>query len=177
MQYPEMLLPNDKEVINLPSGIKVQIPKTKPLFELWSGEAISDSYGNKTVLNFNNEPAFAELVILGSFLNDGWQGVWVDTFRRKYRTTCHPLNAVTLPTSQQEFLQSIFQRAGSRNGCWDVFCWKEETQVFAESKRFKHDSIRDTQSQWLEAALDRGLSNASFLVVEWSIKKPEWKAG
>ena len=177
MRYPEILIPNDKEVISLPSGREVEIPKTQPLFELWSGEPISDRYGNKAVLSFNNEPAFAELVILGAFLNDGWQGVWVDTFRRKYRTSCQPLNAVTLPSEQQEFLHSVFQGAGSRNGCWDVFCWKEETRLFAESKRHKHDSIRDTQRKWLEAALDLGLSSASFLVVEWSIKTTELKAG
>lgn len=161
----------------LPSGREVEILKTKPLFELWSGEPISDGYGNKTVLNFNNEPAFAELAILGAFRNEGWQGVWVDTFRRKYRTSCHPLNAVTLPSEQEEFLQSIFQRAGSRDGYWDVFCWKEETRLFAESKRQKHDRIRDTQREWLEAALDSGLSSASFLVVEWSIKHTKLEAG
>ena len=170
MHYPTLLIPNDTEVISLPSGIEVAIPKTQPLFASLSGEQINDNYGNKAVLNFNNEPAFAELVILRAFLNDGWQGVWVDTFRRKFRTSCNPLNAVTLPPKQQDFLDGIIERAGSRNGCWDVFCWKEDTRIFAESKRYKRDRIRDTQRKWLQASLDVGLSNTSFLVVEWSIK-------
>jgi hypothetical protein len=52
MYYPELLIPHDKEVISLPSGRDVEIPKTKPFFEGWSGEPISDRYGNKGVISF-----------------------------------------------------------------------------------------------------------------------------
>ena len=169
MHYPEILTPTDTEVISLPSGREVQIPKTSPLFNIWSGESIGDRYGGKPLLSFNGQPAFAELVILGTLLSAGWQGVWVDTYRHKYRTSYYPLNEIVLPSGPQELLNRIYQRASSRNGCWDVFCWKEETYLFAESKRHRRDSIRDTQRKWLEAALEDGLPITSFLIVEWSM--------
>lgn len=169
MQYEEILTATDKEVISLPSGKDVEIPKARPVFDRWTGEPISDTYGNKAVLSVNNQPAFAELVILRTLMNDGWNGVWVDTFRHKYRTSCSPLNEVMLPVEKQELLDNIYYQAGLHSGCWDVFCWKNNSYLFAESKRYKHDKIRDTQRQWLEAALGLGLPTASFLVVEWSI--------
>jgi hypothetical protein len=35
-----------------------------------------------------------------------------------------------------QLLQEIYDRAGSRAGCFDVFCWKDDySLVFAESER------------------------------------------
>jgi hypothetical protein len=170
MQYPETLTPSDQEVIFLPSGKDVRVPKTSPLFNAWTGEPISDRYGNKPLLNFKGQPVFAELAILVALQSDGWQGVWVDTFRRKYRTSCDPLNEIMLPSRQLKLLNRIYQHAGSRSGCWDVFCWKEEMYLFAESKRHKHDSIRDTQRKWLDSALAEGVPMTSFLIVEWTMR-------
>ena len=171
MTYPEILTPNDKEVIILLSGKEVDIPKTSPLFQAWTGQQLDDRYGNKPLLNLHDQPAFAELVILDALQSEGWDGVWVDTYRRKYRTSCNPLNEITLPSKQQELLNSIYQRAGSRNGCWDVFCWKENSYLFAESKRHRRDHIRDSQMRWLEAALESDTGSLSFLVVKWSIEE------
>jgi hypothetical protein len=168
VQFSEILTPTDQEVIFLPSGKDVKIPKARPVFERWAGEPLFDTYGNKAVLSFNYEPAFAELVILRILMDIGWEGVWVDSFRGKYRTSCFPLNEVLLPAEQQDILESIYLWAGSRSGCWDVFCWKDGSYLFAESKRHKHDRIRDTQRKWLEAAIEHGLPIESFLVVEWS---------
>lgn len=169
MSYPEILTPNNKEIILLPSGRQIEIPKTTPFFSLWTGEPIKDRYGNKPLLNFNGQPVFAELAILGVLQNDGWQGAWVDTYRRKYRTSCNPLNEIALPSRQLELLNRLYQRAGLRSGCWDVFCWKDDAYLFAESKWHKRDSIRDNQKQWLQSALAYGLPITSFLIVEWSV--------
>ena len=170
MQYPSSLTPIEKEIIALPSGKTAQIPKTRPIFDSWKGNLGNDNYGSKPVLCYKGKPFFAELIILEFLKEDGWNGVWVDTFRHKYRTSYWPNNEIVLPSKPEELLQSIYHRAGSTKGCWDVFCWKEDLYLFAESKRHDKDRIRDTQKRWLDAALVDGLPLTSFLLVEWSNK-------
>lgn len=170
MQFPAPLTPTTVERISLSSGRTAQIAKANPQFELWSGKAVADTFGNKPILSFDGKPAFAELVILGILQSDGWSGVWVDTFHNKYRTSYWPKNEAELPPKPQQLLQRIYEKAGSKNGCWDVFCWKEEMYLFAESKRQGHDRITDTQRVWLEAAIECQLPLSSFLIVEWSTK-------
>lgn len=180
MQYPTLLIPTASAEIKLPSGTEVQIPRATPTFERWSGEPIEDTYNNKSILNFNGEPVFAELAILRIFQNDGWDGVWVDTYRNKFRTSYWPKDSKDLPPEQAELLRHIYEKAEPNkarsdkarltNGCWDVFCWKSGLYCFAEAKRHGHDSIRDTQRRWLEAAIQCGLPLSSFLIVEWQEK-------
>jgi len=56
--------------MELPSGIKVSVPKAIPIFEKWSGEPVKDTYNNKPVLNFEGKTAFAEIIILRIFQDD-----------------------------------------------------------------------------------------------------------
>ena len=170
MQYPKLLTLTTYENIQLPSGAFVQIPKTEPIYELWTGQPPSDRYGKKAVLNSKGEPAFAELAILRIFASAGWQGVWVDTYRHKYRTAYFPPNEIKLAAEQQKLLSSIYDKAGTKTGCWDVFCWREGGEIlFAESKSQSRDRIRDRQRRWLEAAIQCGLPISSFLMVEWRL--------
>lgn len=168
MKYPAALLPITAEAIALPSG-SVQISKSTPVFKLWQGAPVSDSYGGKPVLDFYRRPEFAELGILRIFEQDGWEGVWVDTYRRKFRTQYWPPNEASLPKDRELFLKSINEAAGSHNGCFDVFCWKESDYVFVESKRSAQDRIQDTQKRWIQAALQCGVPLSSLLIVEWRI--------
>jgi hypothetical protein len=179
MQYPGPLAPTTVEPVTLPSGRVVQVPATTPVYAPWSGEPVEDTYGGKLVLDFDGRPAFAELAILWTLQSDGWSGVWVDTYRRKCRTSYWPKDEVRLPLEQQQLLDRIYARAGSRRGCWDVFCWRGQSlaafrrgaeYLFAESKWHGHDRIRDTQRQWLAGALECGLPLTSFLIVEWSVR-------
>ena len=172
MKYPNLLQPESVEEILLPSGGLVAVPKATPAFDKWTGERIEDTYGGKPILNFDGEPVFAELAILRAFQNSGWDGVWVDTFKSKYRVGYWGDNSgVNLPSEQEMLLKRIYERAGARNGCWDVFCWKDDLQLFAEAKRRSRDRIRTTQRQWLEAVISVGLPLKSFLVVEWSVRE------
>lgn len=171
MSIPKLLAPNSFEEITLPSGEKVQIPKTTPLFTAWSGAQVDSSYNSKPILAYKDRPVFAELAILRLFEDAGWRGVWVDTYGKKYRSEYWPKNEVSLPAEQQKLLQDISNRAGSKNGCFDVFCWRDDSIIFAESKRKAKDRIRDTQRRWLQAALQCGLQISSFLIVEWSVEK------
>ena len=150
--------------------------KASPLIEEWSGIEPSDAYGRWPILSLNGRPQFAELASLRILEDDGWSGVWVDIYRNKCRTAYWPKNEVELPPKQQQLLQRIYEKAGSNKGCWDVFCWREEMYLFAESKRQGHDRIRDTQRQWLEAAIKCNLSLTSFLIVGWSAEPARGKA-
>ena len=52
---------------------------------------------------------------------------------------------VSLSAERLELLKIIHRKAGSASGCFDVFCWKDDSVVFAESKRKSRDEIRPTQ--------------------------------
>ena len=171
MRYPDLLVPTTIEIIELPSGVTVQIPKTEPTFDLWKGKPISDTYGNKIVLDCDGESVFAELGILRIFQKDGWQGVWVDSYRNKFRKD-YPANSIALPPDQQRLLSRIYEKVGSNKGCWDVFCWRDNgTYLFAESKRQGRDRMRDSQRHWLEAAINCGLPISAFLIVESKVSE------
>jgi hypothetical protein len=169
MEYPKFLKPTATERVELPSGKVAKIPKTTPNFKLWTGVKITETYGGKAVLDFYNEPQFAELGILRIFEREGWTGVWVDTYRGKFRTRYWPEDSVALPKDKEALLNAIYKASGSRAGCFDVFCWKETDLIFAESKRRDGDKIRDTQRRWLESALKCGVPMESLLFIEWGI--------
>ena len=129
----------------------------------------ADTFNHKPVLELNGEMVFAELAILRIFQKAGWQGRWIDTYRRKFRIGYWGQNVTeALPPKQRAILDSIL----SKSGCFDVFCWREDAVLFVEAKWKSHDAIRATQRRWLEAALDAGLSKDSFLITEWSLSRP-----
>lgn len=167
MRYPNELTPTGTEDFHLPNGAIVQIPKATPTFCKWNGSPPDDTYGNKAVLDFAGEPVFAEIAILRLLESDGWHGVWIDTYRRKFRTAMDRF--VELPQERRDLLENIYARAGSKTGSFDVFAWKEDVILFAESKRSKRDQIRNTQLRWLQAALKVCLSLDAFLIVEWQL--------
>jgi hypothetical protein len=169
MKYPSQLKPTTKEDIQLPSRWIVHIPKACPKFKKWSGKRVprKHTYNGKAVLSYKGK-AFAELVILRMFQDEGWEGVWVDTYGTRYRSEYWPKNEIELPLKQQRLLDRISKKLGkSWSGCWDVFCWKGNKVVFIESKKRGEDSIKDNQRKWLAAAINCRLPFNSFLLVEW----------
>jgi len=172
MKFPKQLKPTAAESVELPSGKVVEIAKATPIFKPWTGKRFSrkQTYGGKAVLDFHGQPHFAELGILRIFERDGWQGVWVDTYSGKHRTRYWPKDEVELPKEKQSLLDSIYEAAGSPYGCFDVFCWKGRSYIFAESKKRGEDKIRDTQKRWFEAAIKCGVPMDSLLFVEWGIE-------
>lgn len=169
MKYPELLHPTDTQIIRLSSQTSLAVPKCTPQFTRWQGAPIEDTYNGKALLDFHGRPAFAELVILWSFMTVGWNGVWIDTYRQCYRQGYwDAAPCTTLPQPARDLLAAIHVRAGSQFGAWDVFCWRDEAILFAESKRQSREHIRHTQIHWLGAALACGIPQEAFLVVEWS---------
>jgi hypothetical protein len=169
-RLPMALQPTSIEEVHLPIGGTANVPKCTPLFKAWEGTSLPDTYNGKQVLDVQGRPAFAELAILWALEDSGWAGVWIDTYRRAYRTGYWGVPPVAeLPKPAAELLAAIYDRAGSRGGAWDVFCWRFGDFLFAESKRRRKDRIRDSQRTWLEAALELGMGLNQFLVVEWGL--------
>lgn len=153
--------------MQLPSGHVASVPKANPQFKAWPDEVPFNRYGNKAVLDFQGKPLFAELVILRLFEEIGWSGVWVDTYRRRFRTGVD--ECTEIPAEKLRLLEKIYATAGASSGCFDVFVWREEEIVFAESKRAGRDRIRPSQSRWLDATLRSDIALSSLLVVEWTL--------
>src|SRR5437660_1144180 len=80
----------------LPSG-KVAVSKANPIFAAWLGAPLDDTYNGKAILSWHGRPAFAELAILWSMMEGGWDGVWIDTYRRKFRRGYWDSEPVALP--------------------------------------------------------------------------------
>ena len=159
------------ERLLLPSGRIVDVPKATPSFSVWRGEQPADRYGKKPIVDFEGRMAFAELAILWSLQKSGWNGVWVDTYRRKFRADYWNAQPVELPQGPQGLLDRISAaRGGKHRGTWDVFCWRDHEYLFAESKWKNHDRLKPAQLDWLEAALSTDLPLPCFLVVEWSLR-------
>jgi hypothetical protein len=172
--YPRALRPTSTHSFHTADGRTVAVAKATPTFVRWHGAPPGDDYGGKEILDVDGRPAFAELAILREFERDGWAGVWVDTYRNKFRRAYwggEP--AVQLPPMPREVLDRIVDaRGGRRRGTWDVMCWRKSRVVFAESKRKNRDRIRQDQVGFLAAALEVGLSASSFLIVEWDVADP-----
>jgi hypothetical protein len=79
MKYPRNLVPGASEPFRLEDGRVVEVPKVAPKFSTWTGPPPGDTFGGKASLDFNGRPAFAELAILWSFMESGWDGVWIDS--------------------------------------------------------------------------------------------------
>jgi len=159
------------ERLMLPSGRIVDVPKATPSFSLWRGQQPADRYGKKPVVDFEGRMAFAELAILWSLHKAGWNGVWVDTYRRKFRADYWNVPPVELPQEPKAVLDRISAvRGGKHRGTWDIFCWRDHEYLFAESKWKNHDRLKPLQLEWLEAALSVDLPLPCFLIVEWSLR-------
>jgi hypothetical protein len=154
MIYPASLQPTTTETLTLPSGRSAAFPKATPTFPLWRGTPVDKTHGKKAVLDFNGRPAFAELAILWTLQNDGWQGVCFDSFRRAFRTdywNSEPQKS--LPEKPTSLSDEIWNLAKIRSGVWDVFCWRDNRVLFRESKRGKRDRIRPSQRRIAQGIL------------------------
>lgn len=159
------------EPIKLSSGESVQIGKCYHQFKVWRGSPIADTYGGKAVLELDGEPVFAEIAILRLLQKAGWDGVWIDTYRRRFRQSLPPRSCV-LPARAQDFLDKANAGRKWPPGSWDVFAWKNAEFLFVESKRKGKDAIRQSQIVWLGSALNSGIPLDWFVIFEWDQEGP-----
>jgi len=170
MNYPSNFVPSASELFKLDDGRVVEVPKATPKFSVWTGPSPGDTFGGKAILDFNGRPAFAELVILWSFMEAGWDGVWMDSFGKRHLRGFWPSPLPgEIPAEQRNLLERIEDHAPGKAKPWDVLCWSPEGVLFAEAKRHGRDSIRPGQTAFLGAGLTSGLPLSSFLLVEWDL--------
>ena len=161
---------SNSEILSLPSGEQISIRKYFLEFKEWEGSPIPNTYNNKAVIDWSGEPVFAELAVLRLFQSHGWNGVWVDSYRRKFRTGLPDIaDPVDLPPEQARLIETLRKKTGRLGGCWDLFLWKSEATLFLELKRQKKDRIQDSQIDWLIAARKIGLNTGNFALIEWHI--------
>src|SRR5690348_6030742 len=67
-------------------GSDIPVRRCEFRFRRWRGKPIVDDFGGKEVLEFQGRPMFAELIVLRLLRQEGWDGVWVDNYSRKFRT-------------------------------------------------------------------------------------------
>jgi hypothetical protein len=131
-------------------------------------------YGGKTILRYEEESCYAELVILRCFLKSGWDGVWVETFGGQNYLRTMPSgwalkpNHVPIPAEKEELLRRIWATAKSY-ACFDVFTWKGDWIVFCEAKRAHKDRLTKPQFKFIEAAIACGIPASALVIVEWSL--------
>lgn len=161
----------ESEIFSLSSGTQVPIQKYLFEFKEWSGAPISNTYNGKAIIDWNGEPVFAELAVLRLFQSHGWTGVWVDSYRRKFRVGLPDVaNPVELPIPQAQLVESLREKTGRFGGCWDLLLWQGDRTLFIELKRRKKDHIQTGQIEWLAAALESGFTADNFALAEWEIK-------
>lgn len=178
----EFLNPSSLETFHLQDG-SVEIPKAIISFKKWQGVK-PNSFGGKPFIDFEGVPVFAELAIAKTFQKLGYTAYWVETYARGNKLPMFLLDWQDKPYKEQtnsdinepwvlEKLASIAdQNSHSYAGCWDILAWKDDKLLFIESKRNKKDSVRSSQNNWLQAALQTGLKPENFLIVQWDFLIP-----
>jgi hypothetical protein len=111
---------------------------------------------------------FAELQVVSSLEGEGWLAAWV--YRPGlFMSSWEPRQDARLPAEARALHRRIGEIAGNRSGSWDVFAWRDGAPLFLELKRAgTSDCIRETQLIWRKAALEAGVTESAFAVVEWS---------
>jgi len=158
--------------LKLPSGNEVEVTRRLVAFEEWKGDRpnLPRIWSRKGYLNYEGEALFAELVIRRMLEKEGWESVWVNNFGRKEFLKGLPrTRSFGLSLHAQETFDRIVERNGGRQGCWDVFAFRDGQKVFVEAKRARKDHIKKSQRAWLEAARDVGVPLDAFSVVEWDL--------
>lgn len=172
MKLPSILIPKGKFVVPLLSGKEIVLPACHPKFVTWKGIPVDFSYGGKPILNYENSPMFAELIILRILQKSGWEGAWVETYGGINFLNEMPLgwklqpHNIGIPKEKKDIILQI-QKIAKTSACFDVFAWKGNEFVFCEAKNRGKDKLTNGQLKFIEGALSIGVSPESLLIVEW----------
>jgi hypothetical protein len=154
----------------------VYIATQRWALEAWDGEdppSPAKIWARKPKFAVNGSRSCAKLAIVHHLRDDGWRGVWVNSFGpRELRSEWFPAPAAkTLAqTGAPDWAVGAFERlraanGGTLGGFFDVFAWLEPGQVrFCEAK-VGPDRIKTTQIRFLEVAL-RFHRPADFMIIQ-----------
>lgn len=177
-EFPPTLKPETTEVYTI-DGKDVHIPVAHLVFTKWAGDQISNTFGNKGLIDYEGAPMFAELAIQRTVVKGGWNARWVETYAMKGKIPYYftewgdgPLRQQVLNPIEDSLQVNLLAEIANNNnssysGCWDVLAWRGDRSIFIESKRLKKDRFQSTQIRWLEAGFRSGLTPNNFLIVQW----------
>jgi len=141
-------------------------------FKKWVGNPIEDTYGSKEVLDAEGVPLFAELAYLKYLREKGWEGFWIDSYRRKFRNKMpsEQPEGTKIPDDKIKLLTKLWEKTGKFKGTWDILAWKGDKILFAELKRVRKDKIRDNQIKFYQVAFESGFNKENFIIIEWELE-------
>ena len=132
--------------------------------EPWEGEDPPDlgrSWAIKPKFAVNGNRSCAELAIAYHLRDDGWHGIWVNSYLRELRSEWFPApGAKTLAqTGAPRWAVEAFDRlrtanGGQLGGFFDVFAWREPGEVRFDEAKTSGDSPRPNQRKFVKLALD-----------------------
>ena len=166
---PDLMVQCGTEEIGYRDESKLSVTKYCTTFENYTGDEEIPSYGGKAIVVDDGNPTYAEFKALSLFRMHGWEGLWYDSYRRKKRLSLN--EDAECAESVNDLLNSIASITGSPTGVFDLVLWRGETIYFVELKRKARDQIRNTQIDWLHAALSLGLDLACFAILQWELKE------
>jgi hypothetical protein len=167
------LSPTSAVNVRLKLEATVGLPICYPKFLKWAGDPPPYGFGGKPLIDYKNECVFAELAILKMLFDDGWDGVWVETYGGCNYLQTMPLDSdlkkysVPIPKDKKELLEKIW--GDGRRACFDVMAWKGEDIVFYEAKHGK-DKPTPGQLRFIENAIACGIKKEQLIIVHWSYR-------
>lgn len=122
------------------------------------------TYRSKPLYLVEGRALYSELAVLSYLQQDGWRGVWMDTYHNRGRyknfwSGMPPSGKGMLDKHADELYEKIIAKNGGRSsGFFDVFAWKEDVKdyAFIECKRMAEKPNKN-ELRWLKAAVDSGL--------------------
>ncbi len=163
------------ESLTIASGRHIEIGVVEHEFQEWRGTPPACSYGRKPAVEFAGQGVFAEIVIVRLCQQAGWDALWASTYGGLRYFDQQPLadrsNTATAPGHLDKMVHRIAEaKDGKVAGTFDVIAWRGDEFRFIEAKRSGRDRVRETQIQWLAAALDLGFDIGDFMLFEWRLK-------
>lgn len=141
------------------------VPIRKCLFKRGRSKKInlSATYSIKPRVEFNGKNVWPEIAMLLHYKKQGYNGVWVDAFHKKYwKNEREKTGFRDLPLRIQKLIDK---------GCWDLVIWKGKRVKFIELKGLpSKDKIRQNQLAFMNKMLDKGTNPNCFEIVEWDYK-------
>jgi hypothetical protein len=146
-------------------------------FEPWIGgpdpDDLDPSWAAKPKVVVDGCRSCLELAVLARLRLDGWDGFWVNAYRRHLRQDWFPAPAALIDDVAPAHVAAIFERlrrenGGGFGGFLDVFAWRDGQVRFVEVKS-PGDKWRDTQQRFVEMAVRLGHDWDAFLLVEATV--------
>ena len=114
------------ETFTRKNGDSIPADKYHFVFDEWTKPHSFHTYGGKQILELEQEPLFAELLLLRLLEKRGYKGVWVDTYRNQFWQRLPHFSFPVLPDKKiLEIYEAIYQQKGGKKaGCFDIIAYK-----------------------------------------------------